>query len=249
MKKLYVFFFQVSILWLIFTHDAQSEDLSVEISNNRISISSNFTGAKILLFGKVNIPGNVVIIVEGPKEKLSVRKKKQVLGIWINTKTLYFSEVPAYYALLSNKPINEITSEENLKKYKIKANFIDTANDSEKKIDKSELLSFKKALVRNKIRKELYFESENSIAFNDKLFRSWLKFPANAPEGNYQVKTYLFYNQNLISTKKIPLFVSKVGIERQIFDFAKNSPTLYGLTAIIIAILAGWLAAIIFRKT
>ena len=248
MKKFCAFILVFSISSLTFLSSSLSSDLSFDISNNQISINSNFTGAEILLFGKISKQGDIIIVVEGPKEQLSVRKKKRVVGIWINTKTLYFSKVPAYYAVLSNKPLREITSEENINKLITKPDLIKLTNNNVK-ISNSDLQLFKNALARNKNKQNLYNNIENAVSLNDKLFRSWIKFPANAPEGNYTINTYLFSNYDLVNTKKTSLIVNKVGIDRQIYDFANNKPTLYGLTAIIIAILAGWAAALIFRQT
>jgi hypothetical protein len=44
------------------------------------------------------------------------------------------------------------------------------------------------------------------------------------------------------------LVVSKVGFEADIYDFAQHRASLYGLTAIAMAILSGWLAGVIFRR-
>jgi Putative transmembrane protein (Alph_Pro_TM) len=44
------------------------------------------------------------------------------------------------------------------------------------------------------------------------------------------------------------LVVSKVGLEADIYDFAQQRAFLYGLTAIALAIVSGWLAGVIFRR-
>ena len=44
------------------------------------------------------------------------------------------------------------------------------------------------------------------------------------------------------------LVVSKVGLEADVYDFAQHRAPLYGLTAIALAIVAGWLASVIFRR-
>ena len=37
--------------------------------------------------------------------------------------------------------------------------------------------------TKNKIRQKLYSSTENSVKFNNNLFRSDINFPTNAPEG------------------------------------------------------------------
>ena len=45
-----------------------------------------------------------------------------------------------------------------------------------------------------------------------------------------------------------PLRVSKIGVGAYVFRFAHTNSAAYGVFAIVIAVLAGWLAAAIFRK-
>ena len=45
-----------------------------------------------------------------------------------------------------------------------------------------------------------------------------------------------------------PLIVNKAGIEARVFDFAHDQRALYGIIAILIALVAGWLAHVAFRE-
>ena len=40
-----------------------------------------------------------------------------------------------------------------------------------------------------------------------------------------------------------------VGIERRIHDLATNFPWIYGILTVLLALAAGWAAALIFRRT
>ncbi len=53
----------------------------------------------------------------------------------------------------------------------------------------------------------------------------------------------------VVSAETTPLFISKSGFQAEINYFARNQPALYGITAIVVALFAGWLAATAFRKT
>jgi hypothetical protein len=44
------------------------------------------------------------------------------------------------------------------------------------------------------------------------------------------------------------MFVSKVGVGADIYDFAHQWAAVYGLIAILLAVGAGWAAGAIFRK-
>jgi hypothetical protein len=51
-----------------------------------------------------------------------------------------------------------------------------------------------------------------------------------------------------VSAQTTPLQVSKVGAEAAIYDFAYQNSALYGLFAILVALMAGWAAHMAFRK-
>ena len=74
-------------------------------------------------------------------------------------------------------------------------------------------------------------------------------FPANVPTGSYTVEVYLFRDRKAVMTQRTPLTVHKIGLEADIFNFAHQQSALYGIIAIVIALMAGWLAGVMFRKT
>ena len=81
------------------------------------------------------------------------------------------------------------------------------------------------------------------------LFRAVVRLPANAPIAQYYADTYLFRDGRLISRQRVPITVSRVGIERRIHDLAVNASFFYGLLTVALALFSGWIAALIFRRT
>ena len=66
--------------------------------------------------------------------------------------------------------------------------------------------------------------------------------------GNYTVKVFAFQKKKFISMTTKNISVEKTGIGADLFRFAKEQSALYGVLAIVIAMLSGWIAAVIFRK-
>ena len=105
------------------------------------------------------------------------------------------------------------------------------------------------ALIRNKQREGLYRVDPERVAFSGpQLFRTDMFFPANVPTGNYQVNVYLLRDGQVVSAQTTPLIISKIGVEADIFQFAHEQSAWYGLIAIALALLAGWLAHVAFRR-
>jgi hypothetical protein len=59
---------------------------------------------------------------------------------------------------------------------------------------------------------------------------------------------YLFRDGRMITRRTTPLVVRKVGLEARVFDYAHEQAAAYGAIAIVVALMAGWLAGAVFRK-
>ena len=72
---------------------AAQEQIVAGMSQNRVSITADFDGSEILIYGAVKrdtppptgAPLEVIVTVEGPSTPVSVRRKGRVAGIWVNT--------------------------------------------------------------------------------------------------------------------------------------------------------------------
>lgn len=116
-------------------------------------------------------------------------------------------------------------------------------------IDDAGLQEFTDGLVRNMVRKNLYTAETGKIDLVGKqLFRTDLWFPANVSVGDYLVDTYLITDGKIENKKTTQIEVHKVGVEAQVFNFAHEHALLYGLLAIVIAVVSGWTADAIFKK-
>jgi uncharacterized protein (TIGR02186 family) len=106
------------------------------------------------------------------------------------------------------------------------------------------------ALSRIKQDEGLYGNEVGQVTFiGDRLFRSAVRLPANVPTGTYDVKVFLLRDGNVAGIRTTPLVIEKTGISAAIFTFAHQNSPAYGLVAVILALVAGWLAEIAFRRS
>ena len=68
------------------------------------------------------------------------------------------------------------------------------------------------------------------------------------PVGPYHVETYVFRDGRIAEAQSQPLFIQKVDLEAEVYDFAHTQAGIYGLLAVIMAALAGWLGHLIFKR-
>ena len=90
---------------------ARAERLIVSVSNHRVTVTPNYSGEELVLFGSVekdaSTPANrtgydLVVTVSGPRADMVTRRKERKFGIWINTDSRQFLKVPSYLALFSD---------------------------------------------------------------------------------------------------------------------------------------------------
>jgi uncharacterized protein (TIGR02186 family) len=227
---------------------ARAVPLVADLSKHLVAITTGFSGTEVLLFGAIEDPGDVVVIVRGPPEKVVMHRKSRIAGIWINTSSITFKNVASFYAVASSRPLAEIASEQVLARHEMGVGNLNLELPRAK-ASPDIAAQWRDALIRNKQRLGHYGEESGPVTFlGDRLFRSLVEFPANVPTGTYKVEVFLLEEGRVVSAQTTPLIVGKIGLEAEIFDFAHNYAALYGIIAILVALVAGWLAHVAFRR-
>ncbi len=227
---------------------AQAQSLVADLSKRLVAITTGFVGTDVLLFGAVEGEGDIVIVVRGPDRPVTMYRKSRVLGIWANTAQMTFERAPSFYAIATSKPIREIAPDVVRARHEMGVDAL-RLDLPAAKASRNVARDWRQGLIRNFQKSGLYGHEVGSVTFlGNQLFRVELHLPANVPTGAYQVITYLLKDGHVASAQTMPLFVSKIGAEAAIFDFATRYSAYYGLIAIVIALMAGWLAHLAFRK-
>ena len=167
--------------------------------------------------------------------------------MWVNTKKVNYINTPKYLSISSNRPIDEILEERTQKLSQIGLNNLNIRIQPGTKIDDN--VGWREALTRNMIKSKLWSINENSVSLNkNALFRSYLNLPSNVVVGEFEVKILHYRNGNLLSKEKNTINVSKSGFSAEIYNIAENYSTLYGIFAVLLAVLIGWSTNLVFRK-
>ena len=233
---------------------AAEEDVVLGLSQNRVSITANFDGSEILIFGAVKRnspppegdPLQVIIAVEGPSLPLTVRRKEKRYGIWVNADTVHIDSAPAFYAVATSGPFHEVLSETEDLRYRVSIpHAIRSVGTTDEALDAE---SFTEALIRIRTNNGLYQLLENTVDISEQtLFQTSIALPSNLTEGNYSTRIFLTRQGNIVASYDTTIEVQKVGLERFLFNLSRERPLIYGLMSLAIAIAAGWLASAFFR--
>ncbi len=222
-------------------------DLTVDLAENHVDITTGFTGSRVVLFGVKDAPGDIAITISGPVRKMVVRRKEQVLGLWMNRGAVQFLSVPVYYDYALSRPEAALASAEELHRNAIGLNALDFEPVWED--DPAESARFKEGLIRTRQALGLYPLEPKPVEFlDDHLFRTTLTLPANVPTGEYTIRTFLVQDGKVALARTTALTVEQVGFSAEVFNFAWAHGFFYGILAVGFAALAGWAANTFLRR-
>lgn len=238
-------------LLLALATPAAAEEIVMGLSQDAVAITATFDGTGILVFGAVKrdspAPGgplDVVVTVSGPSQPLVVREAARAFGIWVNRAAVEVDAAPSFYAVATTAPLALALSDtEDLRHAvtvgrAIRAVGVDVGNRDD----------FLDALLRIRAAEGRYLLLEGEVELDQgTLFRADIGLPANLVEGDYALRVFLTRNGSVVDRLDTVLPVRKVGIERWLHALAVDSPLLYGLLALALAVAAGWLASAGFQ--
>ncbi len=244
---------RLALLFLIlFTAPLRAEEVVAGLSQSRISITTDFDGSEILIFGAVkreaeiteDPPLQVIITVQGPSRALTVRRKEKRFGIWVNIDAVDVDQAPSFYSVATSAPWDEAIRD--IEDLRHKVSIQRAIRSVGATIEGSE--DFTEALIRIRGGQDLYQTNIGAVTFEEStLFNTSVQLPANLTEGDYTARFFLTRDGRVVDMHETIIAVQKVGLERFLYNLAHQQPLVYGLLSLAIAIAAGWGASAAFR--
>lgn len=238
-----------------FIDQVDHETVQIIVTTNTVTVDANFAGRDLYIAGVLeNVDPlyfrqnryDVVVSLEGQNRTMVMREKKRNAGVWVNTNSLIFKNVPLFYSMITTREIDDITCIENYKRLGLGLLYLPLQTDEQ---DQKKIQIFHDELIKLQKAKSLYYEEIGGVRFgSDKLFTAHFRLPANIPVGHYKARAYLFRDGQFIDSATTTLEIVKAHIAYTIFDIAHKYRFLYGIIAVIIAVSTGFLCRLIFRK-
>lgn len=233
---------------------AQRDPILVpEVSQHEVQVRQGFTGTELLLFGAILEPdgrraGNeydIVVVLKGPTEPIRVREKAKILGIWVNAESTAFRSAPSFFAVASSRPLADIVDERTAAIYELGLDFLQLSPSDT--IDLEEQQRFTSGLVGLRQRAGLYKEEPGGVTVSEQvLYQARISLPSNVQTGVYTAETFAIARGLVIASATSEVEVRKVGFERAVAVFADEYSFWYGLVAVGLSLLMGWLAGRLF---
>lgn len=235
------------------------ESFQIGLSTNRVAISSDFSGADLTIFGALDNTDptlvrqgryDIIVVLEGPSRPIVVRKKTRVLGVWINTQSQRFSNVPVSYSVASTRPLQDITQPSVYRQLALGSdNIFLRPIEEQGQGDGATVPEFDRALREQKRQAGLYNVRAGGVQFlSPSLFRATVSLAPNVPVGTHRARAFLFRNGAFVKETSAQLTIVKAGLEQRIFRAAQENGLPFGFAAVLLAVVTGWLGRLIFKR-
>ena len=239
----------ITFILLVLIPNAILAEAYFDISEDNIKIETNFIGKEVIIFGILNDGQETIMTIKGPQKNAVIQKKERILGFWFNTKQITYNQIPSIFFIASSKNIEDILPASTIIKEELSFNYLLENKTSQRNfISDVSLENWKDNFVRINKNKNL-FKKYNVEKIDNKLFQTRIFFPAKSIPGEYKVNVYQIQNNLILNNKEKIITLKKSGVGSQIYNFAHNNAAAYGLFAIIFAIMSGFLAATLFRRS
>ncbi len=242
------------LLLAVLALPARGEEVVASLSQDTIAITANFDGSEVFVFGAVKraapapdgAPLDVVVALQGPLAPVTVRRKERVAGIWVNTQAVEVDLAPAFYAVATTRPFEEVLSQTEDLRHAVSIPRAIRSVGAPPDVQDSQ--AFTEALIRLRADSGVYRLEEGEVALEEQtLFSTRFELPANLVEGPYRARIFLTRDRDVVDLYEAQIEVRKVGLERMVWMLAHDAPFLYGSLSLLLAIVAGWAASAVFR--
>ena len=233
---------------------ASAETIVAGLSQNSVSITTNFDGSEILIYGAIKRdapstdpkPLEVIITVEGPSLPMTIRLKDRRAGIWVNTGAVTVDSAPTFYSVSTTGPLSQILKDTDNLRHRITIprviRAVGITDEAENAAD------YVIAFQRLQDEAGVYRVDQGAVELlEETLFRTDVSLPANLTDGEYRVRIFLTRDGHVVDHQERIIGVRKAGIERFLFNLAQEQPLLSGVLSVMMAVFAGWAASAAFR--
>lgn len=233
---------------------AQRDPILVpEVSQHEIQVRQGFTGTELLLYGAILDPSgiragrdyDIVVVLKGPTQSIKLREKQKLAGVWVNADSTDFRSAPTFYSVVSSKAIKDIVDDRTAAIYELGLPWLQLSPIGA--IDPKQQARFAAGLVGLREGEGLYKEDQKGVTISEQvLYQARISLPSSVQTGTYTAETFAIAHGRVVASAIARVEVRKLGFERFVAVFAESQPFLYGLLAVALSVLMGWIAGRLF---
>jgi uncharacterized protein (TIGR02186 family) len=242
----------VCLCWLMPAALVRAES-PLRLGSQMVPLGMFFHGSTVHAHGTVPAGYQLAVVCTGPKGELKLKRKERVLGlVWLTRGEVTFARVPSLYIVDASAELEQLAPQPTLDRLGVGYSSLkaDATNEPPRDQRASELFA---ELLRLKEREKLFGVDQHGVRLQEPKagLVNWstdIQLPPKLLPGDYVVRLYGFRagNGELLDSRL--LNVRQVGAVAAISAFARKWGLLYGIGAVLIALVAGLLTGMAFGR-
>lgn len=231
-----------------------STDPNITVHPQHILIGAGYNGEQVTVSGKVPSDATVFVRVTGKPEHSKLKQKGKAMGVlWMNLGSVEISRAPDVFLLY----LPEDVSREDVQTGQVVWRNLDIGLDHLRTAvdivaDGADKDAVFDEFVKLKEDSGLYGIVNNAVHYdrNDgtmKTFSAVLSMPAALPQGRYTIEVLTLAGDTAHTLADVDIDAREVGMPLWISKLAFDHSTLYGILAVLVALMAGLVTGIIFK--
>ncbi len=221
----------------------------LQLVPNEVEIGAFFDGAQVKLQGAIPAGAAAVVEVLGSTATEKLLRKGRRGGLWMSVGEIKVENVPSLYILQSSSPeIPTLTATATPWGVAALQKVVKLSGS----LEASEQGKFFQEFLELKKHEQVYRVSPGALKLSPapdggSLVKGAIALPAKVPAGNYRVRLSAVLHGSLLSQRDAPLEVKMVGFPAMLMKLAYQQGALYGILAVVIAIVTGFIMGILFK--
>lgn len=230
-----------------------SKGFTITVQPEQILIGAGYNGKQVLVSGKIPSDASALVRVTGQPEHAKLKQKGRALGfLWMNLGSVEITKVPNVFLLYLPGEFHN-TKEKGQQAWQAFGIGLDGVRQQADIVaqegNKDELFD---EYVKLKRKSGLYGIVENAVHYGSdngpmKSFDATLALPAALPQGTYKIEVFAIENNTVDAHAVRKIEAKEIGEPAWISSLARKHGILYGVLAVLVAIIAGLLTGILFK--
>ncbi len=229
--------------------DGSAAPQDFQVLPNKVDIAESFEGAVIKVSAEIPAGSNAIVEFRGDNREVRLLRKGRRGGLWMNVGEVIVDDAPTLYLLMSTDPdlVSDAARESqwgyNALRKQVKLSGAMPKGGKDKLFQE---------FIRLKESEHLYGIFPGAlklISTSGNLARVEGEFalPDKIPPANYKIHFFVLNSGKVVDQETAEFPVEIQGMPAVLASLAHDHSTLYGLVSVIIAILAGFIMALIFK--
>lgn len=250
-RRMIVPLFMATCLVLVGTHRSNGRAPGLRLAPDIITIGAFFDGARISASAEIPAGCDAIFEVSGKSYEQELLRKGRRWELWMNVGEIDIEGAPGLYLVTSSRPdLPDAVAVESGMGYQALEQSVSFKGKLQEQIPVDELF---KEFVRLKESHGLYGSYPGKVEIKPEgdglsLARADFRIPVRVSPGTYQVCFAALRDGRVTARQCRPLHIKRVGLPAFLNSLAHRRAALYGLLAIAIAVVAGFLTGAVFKK-